>query len=94
MPKTTTAPITIPAELLGAINQTWGAVASDLYEAAAEAGDRITNEAAIECCIDANRLAMYGGKNGKAMDELVTKLIKEHGYNVVMKQLKKELKLA
>lgn len=65
------------------IIQTWGYVAADMPE-------DTDNHEAIETCIDANRLDMSGHK---AADGLIIQAVKEHGYEKVMKFLKKHIQL-
>lgn len=68
--------------------QVWNAIGYDLYDACGE--EELTPEVIIECCIDANRLSFFvEGEEGKAAEDLVTALIKEHGYDEVLKFLAK-----
>ncbi len=72
----------------GPIYSTWSAIASD----AAELGPS-SNSGNMELCLDANRMVAYGGKNGKAADDLVGEACKEHGYVKVSRFLCKHIKL-
>jgi hypothetical protein len=76
-----------------AIMSTWNYIGSDSEQLAHECGERLTNEAALEGCIDANRLASFAGENGKRADVLVTNAIDVHGYQKVMAYLKRHVRL-
>ena len=66
--------------------QVWNAIGYDMYEC----GEELSPEIIIECCIDANRLTTFvDGDEGIAAEQLVTQLIKEHGYNEVLAFLAK-----
>jgi hypothetical protein len=83
----------------GPIQAVWQYIGSDSYAAAQECGERLTNEAALEGCIDAGRLidcALGGGskERGKLADAAVGEAIKQHGYKKVMTYLKRHIKLA
>lgn len=67
------------------ITQTWSIIAADLLDGFAACGEEMDNEMAIEGTIDANRLHLTG--RDKEADELVTALVVEHGYTVVLKFL-------
>ena len=70
---------TVIAELRAPIWVCWNYIASDC-----EVDD---NECAIELCIDANRLTTCA--EAPEAEALVSELIKEHGYNKVLKFLSK-----
>lgn len=74
------------APLYRPIYEVWSYIASDLEEAVTSCGDVLTNEGVIEACIDANRLStmMANAEEGKAAEQLVHTLIKEHGYKHVL----------
>lgn len=55
--------------------QTYEAIASDL-----ETDDK---EVQVECTLDANRVATFGGDFGPQADELIRAACKEHGWDVV-----------
>jgi hypothetical protein len=74
------------------ILDTWYNIASDLMSAAEAMGDELDNDAAIEGCIDANRLLLVG--NDAEADKLVTTLCIEHGYGVVLRFLSQNFRLA
>ena len=73
------------------INNVWQTIGSDLYAVVEECGDTLGNEEAIECCIDANRLTMYGHKDA---ENAIDNAVKQHGYGKVHKYLCKNIKLA
>ena len=83
---------TIIEQLRQPIITTWNAIAYDLMASAEVMGDELDNDAAIEGCIDANRLHLNGGD--KAADQLVLALVLEHGYGVVLRFLSKNFRLA
>lgn len=64
---------------------TWQGIAHDLMAGFEDTGEELDNDAAIECCIDANRLHLNGGD--EEADRLVTRLCTEHGYAAVLKFL-------
>lgn len=69
--------------------EVWNYIGSDVCEAA---GPSISTAEVIECCIDADRLTtcVRNKEAGKAANDLVTLLIKEHGYTKVLKVLAKQ----
>ena len=69
------------AKLLKAIRSTWNMIAQDCE------GESMSNRDALEVTIDANRVAMYGGKDAKEMDKLISTLCEKHGYSRVQKYL-------
>lgn len=73
---------------------TWNAIGYDIQQACSESGEELDNEQAVEACIDANRLAFFGGDTGKECDELVRDLCVEHGYHTVLKFLCQHFKYA
>lgn len=74
-----------------AIHNTWQAIGSDVL-ACAE-GEPIDNESAIECCIDAERIQMYGGPQRLEAQKLLNEAFEKFNWKIVMKQLKKTIKL-
>lgn len=95
------------AQLKGPIMRCWQVIAPDLYQLYDESGDDedcLTNDGAIEACIDADRLRMYGGEqhaslrqgspDGNAADELIKALCAAHGYSTVLKWLSTKIHLA
>lgn len=83
---------------------TWNAIGWDIEEAAATMEEEVTNYAAIESCIDADHMTMYGAGTGgesfgtpgpgKDATDFVRKLFKQHGYDKVMKFLCKHICIA
>lgn len=81
----------------GPILDTWQYIGSDCEQCAAEMGERLDNEAAIEGCIDANRLtscAMGDKAKAQAAEAAITEAIKAHKYTKVLKFLSKHIRLA
>lgn len=76
--------------LKNGINGVWNAIANDVCVAALECGDEMTNEIAIELCVDADRLSTFGYKSADAELEA---LVKEHGYDKVFKALCQQISL-
>ena len=74
-----------------AIMQVWNYIGADSYACAQECGERLTNEAALEGCIDADRIATLCKK--PEVDALIGEAIKEHGYGKVMASLKRNIRL-
>jgi len=83
--------INISNELVRAINAVWDYIGSDCEQCANECGEELTNEMAIESCIDADRLKTNGHK---AADKELHALIEQHGYGPVAKALEKKISLA
>jgi hypothetical protein len=75
------------------VELTWIAIGSDVMNAMAEAEMEIDREIAMEQVIDANRLATFGGKHGKAADDLVSMAIATNGYNQVLRYLADHIRL-
>jgi hypothetical protein len=77
----------------GPIMHTWNAVG---YDAMAEG--RISNLAAVECCIDANRLTSFAyGESGKAAAKAaeaeIDRAIAAHGYPKVLRAIGRAISL-
>lgn len=79
-------------KLKPAIIRTWNEIGSDLVECAAECGEDVSNEEALEACLDADRL-LTNGKDSEAND-LARKLVAKFGYDKVLKTLAKNIQLA
>jgi hypothetical protein len=71
------------------IERTWDAIASDVLELEG----KMDNETAVECAIDANRVAAYGGHDGPAADALIREQCATHGYGVVLAALAAAIQL-
>lgn len=79
------------SKVSGAIVQVWNAIAYDLDEAAATCGERVTNTAAVEACIDADRLVTFA--RDAAAEAEVQRAIAAVGYPAVLRKLAREIKL-
>lgn len=73
----------------GPMQSTWSAVAYD----AAELGCK-TYADAFEMVADAGRMQTYGGKDGKAADQLMVAAFDEHGFEKVRAFCKKHVPLS
>lgn len=78
-------------ELIRAVNATWQAIASDVLQACAECGDEPDNEGAVEMCIDADRIVMYGGEEGQAAQNEFRARSAQIGYTPALKELAAQL---
>jgi len=65
--------------------QVWNSIGWDIIECMKQCRQTLTNEQAIESCIDANNLWLNG--NDREADELVLAVCKEHGYIETLKFL-------
>lgn len=75
------------ADLSQPLYQVWNAIGYDVYEC----GEEVTPELVIEMCIDANRLSTFvEGPEGQAAEDLVTRLIRDNGYEETLAFLAKE----
>jgi hypothetical protein len=78
----------IDAELLrGPVLVVWNAIGNDLGD------ERISNTAAVECCIDADRLSQFAGEAGRKADAELTRAIEAHGYAKVLRALARAIRL-
>ena len=73
------------------IYSVWNVIGNDVYECAGECGEEVSNEEALESCLDAGRLSMYGHAD---TDAAISAAIKANTYSKVMKFLKKNIQLA
>lgn len=81
--------------LVRAVNSCWQSIGNDIYECAAECGESVTNEQAVESCLDADRLLMYpGGTSGKEANEFVKELCDAGKYSALNKAVRKACRLA
>lgn len=71
-------------EFIRDVNSVWQSIASDASEFCED------NESAVELCIDANRLALHGLQ---ASEDELKRLIQEHGYKMVLRELSKSVSL-
>lgn len=72
----------------GPMLATWSAIASD----ASQLEGRMTQAGAMELVLDADRMATYGGREGKAANDLVSKACELHGYDSVSRFLRRRIK--
>lgn len=72
------------------ILRTWDSIAPDL-DAFSE--EPIDNETAIECCIDADRLTMFGGKDGGHAQCIIGEAFSDHGTTTVYKFIESKINL-
>lgn len=84
-------PIVISNTLIQAVNAVWNYIGNDLMQCAEECGEPVTNEEAVESCLDADRMFSQGHKEAQAEFEA---LVKEHGYGAVAKAVRKVCNLA
>lgn len=75
----------------GAIAQVWNSIGYDINDAAATCGERVTNTAAVEACIDADRLVAFA--RDAAAEAEVQRAIAAVGYPAVLRKLAREIKL-
>ena len=71
------------------INEVWQYVGGDCVQACEQEGERLTNSAAVECCIDADRptsICRDQVRSARFMGEL-RRLIDVHGYPAVLRAL-------
>lgn len=68
--------------LCSAVRQCWQSIGNDILTCAQECGDNdVSNLAAVEACLDANRLTMYpGGDAGKEADAFVSECASQGRY--------------
>ena len=71
-----------------AIHNTWQAIGSDVLDCC---GDDLDNEGAVECCMDAGRIVMYGGDGGHAAQDEFLARFKVLGYGKALTELAKAL---
>lgn len=70
-------------QFVSAVNATWQAIASDLIDACGE----LDNFEAVESCIDADRIVMYGGENGKAAQDEFRARVAAVGYVPALREV-------
>lgn len=78
-------------EFVQAVHNTWQAIGSDLLQCYEETGGEPDNEEAVEGCIDADRIVMYGGPKGKAAQDEFRAKVREIGYSPAIKLACKSL---
>ena len=73
------------------IVRTWEQIAPDVEDGFRYSRQRLSNSAAMESTVDANRLDIMG--NDREADRLVSALCREHGYGKVHGWLCRNIKL-
>jgi hypothetical protein len=73
------------------ILKVWNQVSPDLMRDAETMGERIDNESAVECCVDADRLRYEG--SDRAAADFFDMICTEHGYPKVLTFLSKHIRL-
>lgn len=82
-------PVDELAELRRIVTQVWQQIGYDVIQACAEVGEELTNESAIESCLDADRPLMLG-----ETERVLTKLAYEkYGFDAVCAAMNHSLKL-
>ena len=76
--------------LMSTIQLVWSQIGDDLICAAEEMGHYVDNEEAIECCIDADRLTMFGDQRAQ---DIYNSLTQKHGRSQVYNFLNKSLQI-
>lgn len=76
---------------VAAIHSTWQAIGSDLLQCYEETGNEPDNEEVVESCIDADRIVVYGGENGKAAQDEFRSRMAEVGYAQALREAVKSL---
>ena len=73
------------------IVKVWQLLGHDVLRDAETVGERIDNESAVECCIDADRLVIEGrDTQANAMLDL---MLEQHGFPRVLTFLSKKIRL-
>lgn len=78
-------------ELKQAVNRTWQAIGSDIVACAEECGEEVDNESAVECCIDADRIVVYGGEGAAEAQREFRARVAVVGYSVALRELARSL---
>ena len=82
--------IVFTPSVINAVRAVWNEIGSDSIACAQECGEDMTNEAALEGVLDADRMTTFGYPDA---DKEVSALIKAHSYQKVMRALKTQVKL-
>ena len=77
--------------LAPAVVACWQQIGHDVLQCAAECGDEVDNEEAVEACLDADRLLLVC--NNKDAHTLHKELCKQYSYSVIIKQLAAQIQL-
>jgi hypothetical protein len=70
----------------------WNAIGHDVEDSIQAVGDELSNEGAIELCLDADHLRYTGGD--AQADALLHQLVRQHGLDQVIKGLARRVTLA
>lgn len=75
---------------------TWNYIGGDLEQGCQEMGETLTNEVAIESCLDADRLSSctHDKKSGQRVQAYLRAMYDKHGYEEVFKFLCKNVHYA
>lgn len=76
--------------VLAAIPRVWDYIGEDSMQLADELGETMTNEAAVEGCIDANRLGAHGSAEAEAA---LRRLLAEYAYPELLAELANKVRL-
>lgn len=80
------------AKLRGPMRRTFEVTAHDLEEACRSCGEKLTNEGAVESCLDGGGLmGMYGGAEGKECEALLDAASKNGTYMQVFRAVCKQI---
>ena len=74
------------------ISDVWNAIGSDIEACSESCGEMLTNEQAVESCIDADHLVIHG--NDPEAQLLIRLVFEQHGYQVTLAWLSKNFRLA
>lgn len=74
-----------------AIHNTWQAIGPDLMQCAEETGSELDNDEVVESCIDADRIVVYGGEDGKAAQAEFRARSAQVGYGAALREAIKSL---
>jgi len=74
-----------------AVHNTWQAIGPDIMQCYEETGGEPDNEEVVESCIDADRIVVYGGEDGKAAQDEFRARSSVVGYAVALREAVKSL---
>ena len=81
-------------QFVQAVHNTWQAIGSDILQCSEECGDEVDNESAVEACIDADRIVVYGGLAGQEAQDEFRARVREIGYGPALQGAVKSLPYA
>lgn len=79
--------------LIDAIQSVWDQIGDDVLALDEEIGSPTSNKCAIEMCIDAARLLMYGGNDATKAQDVLLKAIAESSFESVISLLDRSINL-